>query len=72
MSKPIITIYDCETKETIEREMNDNEFTQYKKDVETAKARQAEAEAKSTAKAAAQAKLEALGLTVNDLAALGL
>ena len=54
MSRPIITIYDCETKETIEREMNDSEFAQYKKDVETAKARQAEAEAKSTAKAAGQ------------------
>ena len=72
MSRPMITIYDCETKETIEREMNDSEFAQYKKDVETAKARQAEAEAKSTAKAAAQSKLAALGLTVEDLQALGL
>ena len=32
----------------------------------------AEAEAKATAKAAAQAKLAALGLTVEDLQALGL
>ena len=33
---------------------------------------QAEAEAKATAKEAAQAKLAALGLTVEDLSALGL
>jgi hypothetical protein len=33
---------------------------------------QAEAETKATAKAAAQSKLAALGLTVDDLAALGL
>jgi hypothetical protein len=35
-------------------------------------ARKAEAEAKATAKEAAQAKLAALGLTVEDLQALGL
>ena len=35
-------------------------------------AEKAEAEAKATAKAAAQAKLAALGLTVEDLTALGL
>jgi hypothetical protein len=35
-------------------------------------AKAAEAEAKATAKAAAQSKLAALGLTVEDLAALGL
>jgi hypothetical protein len=36
------------------------------------KSKQAETEAKATAKASAQAKLEALGLTVKDLQALGL
>ena len=35
-------------------------------------AQAAEAQAKAAAKASAQAKLEALGLTVDDLAALGL
>jgi len=35
-------------------------------------AKQAEAEAKAQAKATAQAKLAALGLTISDLAALGL
>ena len=72
MGRPIITIYDCETKETIEREMNNSEFAQYEKDVKTAQTRQAEAEARAEAKAAAQAKLAALGLTVEDLQALGL
>ena len=37
-----------------------------------AEARQAEAQAKATAKESAQAKLAALGLTVEDLQALGL
>ena len=37
-----------------------------------AKTRQAEAQARTEAKAAAQAKLAALGLTVEDLQALGL
>ena len=42
-------------------------------DVQLAKiAKAAEAEAQVAAKVAAQAKLEALGLTVNDLQALGL
>lgn len=72
MSKPIITIYDCETGETIEREMTNAEFAQYKKDLEVTEARKAEALAKAEAKTAAQAKLAALGLTVEDLQALGL
>jgi hypothetical protein len=72
MKRPIISIYNCDTSENIVREMNDAEFAQYQKDVETAQARQAQLEAKAEAKAAAQAKLEALGLTVEDLQALGL
>jgi NADPH-dependent glutamate synthase beta subunit-like oxidoreductase len=72
MSKPIIKIYDCETNETIAREMNDDEFAQWEADKAQAKVVKAEAEAKAEAKAAAQAKLAALGLTVSDLEALGL
>jgi hypothetical protein len=72
MTKPIIKIYDCETNETIEREMNDSEFAQWQADQATFLANKAEAEAKAQAKAAAQAKLAALGLTVEDLQALGL
>jgi len=72
MSRPNITIHNTETNEIIERKMNDNEFATYeaKQELETAKL--AEAEAKATAKAAAEGKLAALGLTTDDLRALGL
>lgn len=72
MSRPTIRIYDCETNETIDREMNNAEFAQHQKDLAVAEARQAQIEAKAQAKTAAQAKLAALGLTVEDLQALGL
>lgn len=63
MSRPTVTIYDCETNETIEREMNDSEFAQYEKDVKTAQARQAEAEVKAQAKATL---LDKLGITEDE------
>ena len=66
MTKPLIQI-DDEV-----REMNDDEFEIYQKIQKGALAREAETEAKSQAKVAAQAKLSALGLTVEDLQALGL
>ncbi len=72
MSKPMIRIHNLETDEIIDREMTDAEFAQYQLDKakfeETAKAEQD----KAIAKAAAEAKLEALGLTSDDLKALGL
>jgi hypothetical protein len=52
--------------------MNDAEFKQYKLDEAQGSKRIAEAEAKAEAKAIAQAKLAELGLTVEDLTALGL
>lgn len=72
MTKPIIRIHNIETDEVIDREMNAAEFAQYQIDQEIEKQRQAEAEAKAEAKASAQGKLAALGLTVEDLQALGL
>jgi hypothetical protein len=72
MSNPIIRIHNVETDEVIDREMTDAEFAQYEADQAEAEAKAAEAEAKAEAKAAAQAKLAALGLTVEDLQALGL
>ena len=72
MSKPMIKIHNLETGETVDREMTDSEFSDYKTSEALEAARQAEAEAKATAKAAAKAKLAALGLTVEDLQALGL
>ena len=66
MAKPLIQIGDEV------REMTAAEFTQYKLDQEANLAAEAETLAKANAKAAAQAKLSELGLTVEDLQALGL
>ena len=68
----MITIHNAETDEIITREMNDLEYTQYQKDKTNAEAEKAEAEAKAQAKVAAEGKLAALGLTTDDLRALGL
>ena len=69
-----VKIYDAETQEEtiIEREETAQE-KQERTDSENAFIlRQAEAEAKAQAKVAAESKLAALGLTTNDLRALGL
>jgi DNA-directed RNA polymerase subunit L len=71
-TKPLITIHNTETNEIIEREMTDVEFAQYQIDQTNEQARQAEIKSKTQARITAQAKLEALGLTVEDLQALGL
>lgn len=63
MSRPTITIYDCETNKTIEREMNDSEFAQYQKDIQTTETFKAEAEAKATQR---QALLARLGITEEE------
>jgi hypothetical protein len=70
--KPTIKLVNATTGEEIEREMNAEELAQYQKDqaeAELAASKQAEAE---LAKEAATAKLAALGLTADDLKALGL
>jgi hypothetical protein len=69
MSKLIIN---CETGETVERELNKAEKDQQKIDEAAIAVEQAEAEAKAQAKATAESKLAALGLTTDDLRALGL
>ena len=71
MSKPMIRIVELDGT-IIDREMTSTEFSQYQKDQAETEALKAEIEAKAQAKLAAQAKLEALGLTVEDLQALGL
>jgi len=66
MSRPIIIVAGEE------REMTDAEFAQYELDQELV-AKLAEDEAQEAVKkAAAEAKLAALGLTAEDLKALGL
>ena len=76
MTKPLIRIHNTETNEIIDREMTDDELAQYEEDRKAeAKAnaiKLAEEKARAQAKAAAQAKLATLGLTVEDLQALGL
>jgi hypothetical protein len=71
MTKPMVRIYTSQD-EYIDREMNAAEFAQYKIDQADYEAKQAEAEAKAQAKAIAEGKLAALGLTTDDLRALGL
>ena len=71
MAKPIVRIY-TSNGEFIDREMNAQEFAQYKIDQAEFAAEKAKAEARAEAKTAAQTKLAALGLTVEDLQALGL
>ena len=71
MTRPMVRIYTV-PGEFIDREMNDNEFAQYEIDQAEAEAKAAETQAKADAKATAQSKLAALGLTVEDLQALGL
>ena len=69
---PTIKIVNLETGEEIEREMTAEELAQRDKDAANHEAfleAQAQAAAK---KAAAEAKLAALGLTSDDLKALGL
>jgi hypothetical protein len=69
MTKETIKITNAETGEEIVREMNAEELAQREID----KARVANREAGfESAKATAQAKLAALGLTADDLKALGL
>ena len=72
MTRPVIRIHDTATNEVVDREMTVAEFKTYEADQKLIAERRAEADAKVTAKTAAQAKLAALGLTVEDLQALGL
>jgi hypothetical protein len=67
-------IYDATTGETtdVERELTAAEVKTYQAAEAEAAKRQAEAEAAIATKTAAEAKLAALGLSVEDLKALGL
>jgi hypothetical protein len=72
MTKPIIRVHNTETNEIVDREMNDLEFEQYKKDTIATEARRLEEAKVEAKKVAAEAKLAALGLTADDIRALGL
>ena len=67
-----ITVKDLATGEMYERDMTAEENEAWLNDIKNAKDKEAaEAEAQAK-KAAAEAKLEALGLTPEDLKALGI
>ena len=71
-TRPMIRIHNSETDEIIDREMNDAEFAEHNAKLELLTAKEAEEQAKAEAKVAAEGKLAALGLTTDDLRALGL
>jgi hypothetical protein len=74
MTTPTVLEINCATGEQIERPMTAAEIAQRTKDAEAFAAERAkldaEAEAKADAKLAAQAKLQALGLTGAEIAAI--
>ena len=72
MPKPTIRIHNTSTNEVIDREMTDDEFEKHQEAQAYFAAQKAEEASRLAAKEAAQAKLAALGLTVEDLQALGL
>ena len=67
-----VTIHNVETGEIVIQPMTPEEIAIYERDQLESQAMLAEKEAKAIAKAAAQAKLATLGLTTDDLKALGL
>jgi hypothetical protein len=69
MTKPTITIHNCETQEVEIREMNDAEFSKWEIDQAATAARIV---AEADKEAARQAVLTKLGITADELAALGL
>jgi hypothetical protein len=71
MNKPTVRIY-TSIDSYIDRDMNDAEYEQYLKDISDYETLQEIETAKAQAKAAAEGKLAALGLTTDDLRALGL
>ena len=74
MTKPTRLEINCETGEQTVIELTDEEIAQLETDRANAEtdraAREAEAEAKAEARASALAKLAALGLSVDEIAAL--
>jgi len=71
-TKPQIKIVNCETGIETIRDATTAEISQMKVDADNSVAAKAKAEAKAQAKATAEGKLAALGLTTDDLRALGL
>jgi hypothetical protein len=73
--KPMVRIIDVKTNVIIDREMTDPEYLQYQADQTERKRKQKveadEKAAKDAAKLSARTKLIALGLTADEISALG-
>lgn len=69
-TRPMVRFHDLATDEVIDREMNDAEFADWQAQQAAQAQAQAEADAQAAAREATVAKLAALGLTPEDLAAL--
>jgi hypothetical protein len=67
-----VKIVNAETGEETLRDMNANELAQLNQEIAEREALEAKANEAAEAKATAEAKLAALGLTTDDLKALGL
>lgn len=63
MTRPMVRIHNTETNEIIDREMNDAEYAQYVKDVESHRLLQEQIRETDTAKAAL---LNRLGITAEE------
>lgn len=72
MTKPQVKEHNAETGEEIVREMTDAELAEYEAFQAASEQAFKDAKAAEKAKEVAQAKLAALGLTADDLKALGL
>lgn len=72
MTKPQVKIVDVSTGEEIVRDATADEIAQMQLDAANAEARKQAEQAEIAKRAAAEAKLAALGLTADDLRALGL
>jgi hypothetical protein len=72
MKKPMVRVHNSTTNEMIDREMTDDEFAQYKKDLANDAAKKQAILDAENKKILALQKLEALGLDQADLKALGL
>lgn len=63
MTRPMVRIHNTETNEIIDREMNDSEYAQYVKDVESHRLLQEQIRETDSAKAAL---LDRLGITAEE------
>lgn len=69
MPKPMIRIY-TDAENYIDREMNAEEYAQWQKDKQSSELELTQIAEKAAAAASAVAKLEAIGLTAEEIAAL--